>query len=89
MFEQLSAWDSKISLRGAMLDAIGFGFVAGMAFGVAVLRLVLLHVPLLNLTRDLLYIAVALALAVRFYLLAMSRVRESAAKLLLTKDPVC
>jgi len=87
MFGQLSAWDRKISPRGAMLDAIGFGFVAGMAFGVAVLRLVLLHVPLLNLTGDLLYIAVALALTVRFYLLAMSRVRESTAKPLLTKDP--
>jgi len=60
-----------------------------MAFGVAVLRLVLLHVPLLNLTGDLLYIAVALALTVRFYLLAMSRVRESVAKPLLTKDPGC
>jgi hypothetical protein len=89
MFEQLSAWDSKISLRRAMLDAIGFGFVAGMAFGVAVLRLVRLHVPLPNLTGDLLYIAVALALTVRFYLLAMSRVRESAAKPLLTKEPGC
>jgi hypothetical protein len=38
MFEQLSAWDNKITLRGAMLNAIGFGFVAGMGFGIFVLR---------------------------------------------------
>jgi hypothetical protein len=45
MFEQLSAWDSKITLRSAMLNAIGFGFVAGMVFGIFILRLVLLRVP--------------------------------------------
>jgi hypothetical protein len=30
MFEQLPAWHSKISLRAAMLNAIGFGFTTGM-----------------------------------------------------------
>jgi len=77
MFEQLSAWDSKITLRGAMLNAISFGFVAGMGFGIFVLRLVLLRVPVLSQLPDLGYFVVALALAVRFYFLAMSRAREA------------
>jgi len=47
MFEQLPAWDSKITLRGAMLNAIGFGFVAGIGFGVFLLRLGVLRMPAL------------------------------------------
>jgi hypothetical protein len=82
MFEQLSAWDSKITLRGAMLNAIGFGFVAGMGFGTFVLRLVLLRVAVLSQLPDLGYFVVALSLAVRFYFLAMSRAREA-------KGPSC
>jgi hypothetical protein len=82
MFEQLSAWDNKITLRGAMLNAIGFGFVAGMGFGIFVLRLAVLRVPVLSQLPDLGYFIVALALAVRFYLLAMSRAREA-------KNPSC
>ncbi len=82
-------WHSKISMRGAMLNAIGFGFVAGMVFGVFVFSIVRLRVPLFSQTGDLLYIAVALVLSVRFYLLAMIRARESAAKPLLTKQPDC
>jgi len=82
MFQQLSAWDSKITLRGALLNAIGFGFVAGMGFGIFVLRLVLLRVPMLSQLPDLAYFVVALALAVRFYFLAMSRAREA-------KGPTC
>ena len=76
MFEQLPAWDSKITLRGALLNAIGFGFVAGMAFGVFSLRVVVLRVPVLSEMLDLAYFLVALALASRFYFLAMSRARE-------------
>jgi hypothetical protein len=87
MFEQLSAWDTKISLRRAMLNAISLGFVAGMVFGVLLLSVVRLPVPLLNLTGDLLYFVVALALTVRFYLLALSRAHESAAIPLLPKNP--
>jgi hypothetical protein len=79
MFEQLSAWDSKITLRGAMLNAIGFGFVAGMGFGVFVLRFVLLRTPLLYELANLAYFVFALALAIRFYFLAMSRAREAKA----------
>jgi hypothetical protein len=77
MFEQLSAWDSKITLRGAMLNAMGFAFVAGMGFGIFVLRLVLLRVPVLSQLPDLGYFVVALALAVRFYFLAIIRAREA------------
>jgi hypothetical protein len=87
MFEQPPMWHSKISMRGAMLNAIGFGFVAGMAFGVFVLSIVRLRVPLFGQTGDLLYIVIALVLSVRFYLLAMTRARESAAKPLVTKHP--
>jgi len=79
MFEQLPAWGSKITLRGAMLNAIGFGFVAGIGFGVFVLRTVLLHTPFLYQLADAAYFVVALALAIRFYFLAMSRAREAKA----------
>ena len=82
VFEQLSAWDSKTTLRSAMLNAIGFGFVAGIGFGIFILRLVLLRVPVLSQLPDLGYFVVALALAVRFYFLAMSRVCEA-------KGPSC
>jgi hypothetical protein len=61
---------------------------------VLLLSVVRLRVPLLNLTQDpalRLYIVVALALTVAFifYLLALSRIRESAANPLLTKRPGC
>lgn len=82
MFEQLSAWDSKITLRGAILNAVGFGFVAGMCFGVFVLKTLLMGVPVLSQFAELGYFAVSVALAVRFYFLAMSRARE-------TKAPSC
>jgi hypothetical protein len=82
MFEQLPAWHSKISLRGAILNAIGFGFAAGVAFGAFVVKFVLLRVPVLYQAADLCYLVVALALAVRFYFLAMSRAREA-------KGPSC
>ena len=77
MFEQLPAWDSKITIRIAMLNAIGFGFAAGMVFGILTLKFVLLRVPLLSELPDLGYFVVTLALAVRFYFLAMSRAREA------------
>ena len=82
MFEQLPAWNSKITLRRAVLNAIGFGFVAGMGFGIFILRLVLLRVPVLHQLADLGYFLVALALAVRFYFLAMTRAHEA-------KGPSC
>jgi hypothetical protein len=77
MFEQLSAWDSKITLRGAIINAIGFGFVAGMTFGVFILRTVLLRAPVRYQLAELGYLIVSLALAVRFYFLAMSRAGEA------------
>ena len=77
MFEQLSAWDSKITLRGAILNAIGFGFVAGMTLGMFIIRTVQLRIPVLFQLADLGYFVVSLALAVRFYFLAMSRAREA------------
>jgi hypothetical protein len=60
-----------------------------MVFGVLLLSVVRLRVPLLNLTGDLLYFVVALALTGRFYLLALSRVRESAANPLRSEHPGC
>jgi hypothetical protein len=86
MFEQLSAWDTKISLRRAMLNAISLGFLAGMVFGVLLLSVVRLRVPLLNLTGDLLCFVVALAMTVRFYVLALSRAHENAANSLPPKN---
>lgn len=77
MFEQLPAWDRKITLRIAVLNAIGFGFVAGMAFGVFLLKVMLLRVPVLVQLEGLGYFIASLALAVRFYFLAMSRAREA------------
>jgi hypothetical protein len=82
MFEQLSAWDSKITLRIAMLDAIGFGFAAGMCFGIFIVRWMLLRVPVLHQLGELGYFVAALVLAVRFYFLAMSRARDA-------KDTTC
>jgi hypothetical protein len=75
MFEQLPAWHGKITLRGALLNAIGFGFGAGMTLGVIILRTVLLRVPVLFQLGELGYFVVSLALAVRFYFLTMSRAR--------------
>ncbi len=82
MFEQLTSWDSKITLRGAMLNAVGFGFVAGMCCGVFILKTLLMGVPVLSQLAELGYFAVSTAFAVRFYFLAMSRARE-------TKAPNC
>jgi len=77
MFEQLPAWHSKISLRGAILNAIAFGFTAGIALGAFIVKFVLLRTPVLYQAADLFYLFVALALAVRFYFLAMARARET------------
>lgn len=67
MFEQLPAWDSKITLRGAMINAIGFGIVAGMTFGVFIFKTVLLGVSVRYQLAELGYLIVSLGLAVRFY----------------------
>lgn len=82
MFEQLPAWDSKITLRAAILNAIGFGFAAGMCLGIFFVSLVRLRLPVLDQLGELVYFVVALALAVRFYFLAVSRAREA-------KGPSC
>ncbi len=82
MFEQLPAWHSKISLRGAILNAIGCGFTAGIAFGAFAVKFALLRVPIGYQAADLSYLVVALAMAIRFYFLAMSRAREA-------KEPSC
>jgi hypothetical protein len=80
MFEQLPAWDHKITLSGAILNAIGWGFVAGMSIGVSLEAFVLLRTPSLYQLEFVAYFVVALALAIRFYFLAMSRAHE-------TKEP--
>jgi len=77
MFEQLPAWHSKISLRAAVLNAIAFGFAAGIALGAFVVKVTLLRIPVLYQAVDLFYLVAALAVAIRFYFLAMSRARES------------
>jgi hypothetical protein len=75
MFKQLPEWHSKISLRGAMFNAIGFGFVAGTTFGILILSVFRLHVANLEIGMFLFYLVLSLALVVRFYFLAISRVR--------------
>jgi hypothetical protein len=76
MFEELPlAWDSNISLRGAMFSAIGWGFNAGMAFGVFVFS-IFQHATSLHIGVFLSYLVISLALVVRFYFLVLSRVRE-------------
>jgi len=74
MFEQLQpdGWLSKLSLRGAILNAIGFGFVAGLGLGFLIERFS--WVRRIDWVL-LVYSVVSLAGAVRFYFIAMSRAR--------------
>jgi len=74
MFEQLPAWHSKISLRAAIFNAIGFGFVAGFALGVFVISVLRVSEHPLGMLID---TVVAMALAIRFGFLAISRAQES------------
>ena len=77
MFRELPlGWDSKISLRGAMLNAVGFGFAAGIAFGVLIVKALLLSVRYPELVELLLLLVTSIAVATRFYFLAMSRAQE-------------
>ena len=49
MFEQLqSEWGGRFSLRGAMLNAIAFGFVSGLDLGVAILKIFRFHADMLE-----------------------------------------
>jgi cytochrome c biogenesis protein CcdA len=77
MFEQLPAWGSKISLRVAMLNAIGFGFTTGMC-STPILTSVL-RGPRLDAYEWVmlpLFTAFSAGMAMRFYFLVMSRSRE-------------
>jgi len=76
MFEQLPAWHSKISLRVAILDAIGFGFTAGLGFGTLLLNALHRALDSWQLVVLPLSTVFALALAIRFYFLAISRAGE-------------
>jgi len=78
MFEQLQpeGWLSKVSLRGAIINAVGFGFTAGMAFGILILKAVLLRATYAESGKFFIFLVIALALAVRFYYLAMARARD-------------
>jgi len=76
MFEQLPEWHSKISFRLALVNAIGFGFTAGMGFGILVLKAVLLHATRLELLEYLLYLAISIGAAIRFCFLSVSRAKE-------------
>lgn len=77
MFEQLPAWHSKISLRGATLNAIGFGFTTGMCCTLMLTSA--LRGPRLDsygwVTLPV-FTAFSTGMAVRFYFLVMSRSRE-------------
>ena len=76
MFEQLQPeWGSQFSLRGAMLNAIGFGFVAGLDAGVALLKIFLFRVDIVEAGMYVFSLALSLALAIRFYFVAMSKAR--------------
>ena len=79
MFEQLQpeGWLSKVSLRGAILSAIGWGFNAGLAFGILFLTTFrLLPMGILQTGVVSLWLALSTALATRFYFLTTSRVQE-------------
>lgn len=78
MFEQLQpeGWLSKVTLRLAIVNAIGWAFSAGMAFGILILKAVLLHATYVESATFLVYLVIALALAIRFYYLAMARAHE-------------
>ena len=74
MFEQLQpVWGSQLSLRAAILNAIGCGFVAGLDFGVAILKLSRFHTDILDAGMFLVLLVLSLALATRFYFVAMSK----------------
>ena len=47
MFEQLPAWNSKITRRCSGLYTIGLGVVAGMGLGIFIVESVPLRVPIL------------------------------------------
>jgi len=77
MFEQLPAWHSKISLRVALLNAIGFGFTTGMCC-TFILTSVLRAPRLDSYGWVMLPLSAVFStgMAIRFYFLAMSRSRE-------------
>ena len=77
MFEQLAGeWHSKISFRLAIINAVGWGFNSGGAFGMMILKAFFLNASKAELAGYLLYSLAAMAAAIRFYFLAVSRARE-------------
>jgi len=77
MFEQLPAWHSKVSLRVALLDAIGFGFTTGMCCTFMLTSI--LRGPRLDAYGWVmlpLFTVFSTGMAIRFYFLVISRVRE-------------
>jgi hypothetical protein len=77
MFEQLPAWHSKISLQGAMLNAVSFGFTTGM--GCTVMLTSVLRGPRLDAYGWVmvpLWTLFSIGMAIRFYFLVLSRIRE-------------
>jgi len=76
MFEQLQPeWGSNLSSRSAMLNAIGFGLVAGLDSGVAIFKISLFHADILEIGIYIFSLVLSLALATRFYFAAMSKAR--------------
>jgi len=78
MFEQLQpdGWLSKLSLRGAITNAIGFGFVAGLGVGLMIGKAFWFSLTYWELAKQFAFVAVSVAAAIRLYFLAMSRVKE-------------
>jgi hypothetical protein len=76
MFDQLQPeWGSNFSLRAAIRYAIAFGFLSGMTSFMLVLRIFRFHSDYMEIGGDLLSLVLSVALAVRFYLAAMSKAR--------------
>jgi len=77
MFAELPvAWDSKISLGSAILSAAGWGFNAGLAFGILFMSVFRFRTGALAIGMLSVYLGLSLAAAIRFYFLAMTRVQE-------------
>ena len=76
MFDGLPEWGSNISLRRVVITAVLFGFCSGLSAGTMLVAAVRLHTSGLDLAGMLVDTLLAAGLAIKFFSLTMSRVRE-------------
>jgi len=75
MFDQLQPqWGSNFSLRTAMLYALLWSFLSGTTFCMLVLRVFRFHSDYMDLAGELGSLVLSVALAMRFYFAARSKV---------------